>query len=86
MKLDPKALEAAAYALQTKYHGDARDEPFGLMAKWAITAYLTAIGETHVIVPREPTDDMLKAAVAAIVDFDARKCWNSMLAAAKEGE
>ena len=54
MKLDPKALERAAHQ-HTQWNGNPKALGSILAlgnTETIVTAYLTAIGETHVVVPR----------------------------------
>lgn len=55
-----RAREAARNAVMSA-NGAPLDERSEAIANAAIDAYITAIGETHAIVPREPTEAMAKA-------------------------
>lgn len=64
-----------------------------LLKQQARAALLAALGETHVVVPREPTEEMVKAAISAVdspsymvtrgcIDpDDLLTSWRAMLAA-----
>ncbi|HET8635502.1 MAG TPA: hypothetical protein VFL96_01490 [Acidobacteriaceae bacterium] len=89
MKLDPRGLEAAIAAVADSEGWNMDDMPITIQtATSAITAYLTAIGETHVLVPRMSTPKMDAAGVVYLRTHpsDASGCYETMLAAAKEGE
>ena len=96
MKLDPKALERAAHQ-HTQWNGNPKALGSILAlgnTETIVTAYLTTIGETHVLVPREPTEEMLAAGFGACVaEWPDEQCraelphiYRAMLAAVKEGE
>lgn len=56
MTPDPSALEKASAA----YHAAQPDGQKSPHLRAAITAYLTEIGKTHVLVPRELDDDLIE--------------------------
>ena len=67
---DSKAREAAARALSELHIEASLEKGSGWRvaarrgANAAIDAYIAALGETHAIVPREPTEAMLEAAIS----------------------
>jgi hypothetical protein len=101
MKLDAAALRFAWWA----DHFPAGKPPSEGMASWgdyspweqqqarlAVQDILTAIGETHVLVPRIETDEMCEAGLEAlrenlghssVIMRDAAACYRAMLASAK---
>lgn len=74
--LDPKGLEAAAVALRKMYHGEnAEDEPFHLMCKIAISAYLGALPAptelSHEAQSRDEVVELREALGRVIVEAEA---------------
>ena len=68
---DSKAREAAARAHQ-KQMGVLGGDP----ANAAIDAYIAALGETHAIVPREPTEAMIFAGILERHDQPCPEAWS----------
>lgn len=62
-----RAREAARNAVMSA-NGAPLDERSEAIANAAIDAYIAALAETHAIVPREPTAEMISAAIALGVE------------------